>query len=660
MNMKDITTEQLATINLRYGTTAKSLKALAYADLTAKALFLSDKPATISELANIVAELIGISKLSEDFIGQGLEELEKDGKVKRYKNKWELSDADKEKTKNELQASDKFLDGVLSRHFPKSIRADLLKSWFIKAASDFFKHNGEEWVKSVCKNVKDGYIKPKTTEELLSDSLKEFGLKGNKQELEDGFEAFIISDNPDDQRYLYNLGSAMFSARLVAADVGTEPIIIDELKGATFYLDTNFLFALVLEKNRFVTALEALGRALETIGANLVYIYETGEEYKRVLTGKRGEIVKLVEVYPEEVVESADDDFISTAKKRGCAGKDDFETFFDALRNIPSSVPEGPIISLKDNDEIKKVVQDAEKDEKLKKSIQDYRLKLRPFWDKIPKSKSALKHDAALVSLVEKTRKDGENSFILTLDRSLQVCSAERSGPHGLPTALHLDGLIHILAANNAGAGLDASDFAPLLANIIAKKCMPLEHTYVPQDLHWLYGIQKNVTSFSPTKIKEIVMIVMRARLSGKTADDAQLQRAVHRLYQEEILNIDTELDISRDTANSERQRAEREKGLRIGREEELVYLKTIDIKRKAVKKLFWELLWRLPVALLISIVVFLLSSWGLEVIGRGDALSYVVSVATVITMIYKLVKSPFANFKKERRNAENEARQSL
>lgn len=644
MNSK-ITSQQLTVINLRYGTIAKSMKTLAFADLAAKALFLFNKPLAIKDIANKVAELIAVRSVSEELIKKGLEELRADRRVKIDNGKWGLSDHARRDIEREALSSLDTFGGVLDRHFPKTIEREKLASWFTGAIADFFAYNGDEWVQSVCKGAQHFSKNIKTADEILDASIQRYGLGSYSVELKNSFRGFLASTNIKDQRYLTNVGFAMFSARLVAADVGADPIALEELRGATFLVDTNFLFALQLEGHRFAASWETLGQALSAIGAKLVYLNETRDEYRRVWTGKRMEILKLLEVYPDEIVAEADDGFISTAVARGCSNKESFETFFYSIQEPPRQMPGELKIQVLEDQKIVKEVERAKSDNKLKTVIQGWRFKLRPFWDRQPKSNSALEHDAALIYVSESEQKAGNKVFILTLDRSLQACCAERIGTHNIPSAIYLEGLIQILAANNAGPELDATDFAPLLTSMLLKRCVPPERMYSTQDLHWLYGIQKNVAGFKPEKIKQIVLEVMRARLSGKTADDEGLQRTVNRFYQEEMWSTNRVVKEFADRAHRAEEDAERERIKRIDLEGKLHEKERTEARRVAKWKLAKTLSWRIPVTFLLALVSFAIVSMVLSVLQKENILDFIISFCTLVFVGYKFLKVPIKEY---------------
>jgi len=637
-----ITAQQLTAVNLRYGTVAKSLKTLAFSDLSAKALYLLGRPTKLDELTDSVAQIIGVRSLSKDLVLNGLQELKNDRKVKAVKDLWELLEQTKKDIEKQIKYSEEGFSAVLKRNFPLDIDPIILSGWFIDAISDFFTYNGDEWVQSMCRGTKNFAKGIKTLDELLDPSIKKHKLTQHTERLKNSFSGFLSGYNKDDQIYIVNVGYAMFSARLVAADVGADPITLEELRDANFVIDTNFFYALQLEKNRLATSLEALGNALKEINAKLFFIHETEGEYKRVWAGKRSEILRLLDIYPDDVVSGAGDGFIATALARGCSNKDDFERFFDSIQQLPQEMVDGLPLTKNDNEEVDKIVQKAKQEEKLKNAIQGWCLRMRPFWHRQPKSNAALGHDASLIMTVEAERQAGNKTFILTLDRSLQACCAERAGNHNLPVAIYLEGLIQILAANNAGPNVDASNFAPLLTSILLKRCVPPEQMYSPQDLHWLYGIQKNIAKFKPEKIKQIALEVTKARLSGKIATDEVLQRTVNRLYQEEIQATSKQVEETIAREQLAEQNVSREKTLREQVESRLHIHEKEKNLRIAVFSLIKSLIWRIPVSLSIGYFGFFLASIS---VSQSNPLDIVLGLIAFLGSGYAFILKPIKDY---------------
>jgi len=646
------TPQQLTAVNLRFGTAAKSLKSLAFSDLSAKALYLSQKPLGIKEIGKKVATLIGIHSVSKDFIKDGLEELKSDGRAFEQKGQWQLNTSYRDKIKGELEKNLSASADLIKKHFPKNIDEKQLAPWFDDALADFFIFNGDDWVQSICKGKKalpiGGAI---ITDEIVEGSIKKHKLDAYSNELKNSFRGFLASKELDDQKYLASIGSAMFSARLVAADVGADPITVDELRGSTFIADTNFLFALQLESKRFAASLKALAQALLFIDAKIVFIHETKEEYVRVWTGKRGELMHLVSVYPQSVIADVDDDFAATAVARGCKNKRDFETFLDSVQYPPTEMEKGPKITELDGKEIAEQIEKAKNDVNLKSSIKQWAIKLRII-GRPQKSNKALEHDASLIHVSEFEKKAGNKTYILTLDRSLQACCGERVGPHDIPQAICLEGLIQILAANNAGPGLDASNFAPLLTSIIAKRCIPPDHFYELEDLHWLYVIQKNVAKFRPEKIKEIVLEVKKSRLAGKSVRDKKLQLTVNRLYQEELQNTNEVVEEATARTQNAEAEAQKEKAERIKLQIELESVNKLAILRKNLRR---ALYWRVPTSIgLIALFTWLtslaLDTW-LGLTTKDWILDAVLKVFEAGAIALGLLFSPIKSYYRDKRD---------
>lgn len=642
--MDKITQQQLVATNLKYGSTAKSLKVLAFADLSAKALFLSGGGKDIKEITKKVAEIIGVNNVSDDLINSGLKELKENNKIIKKGDLYSLTDEETKKIKREAELSGNRLEEVVNGHFPQNIKKEAIITWFNEAIVDFFEYNGDEWIQSICKGFKKIPDKAKSIDEILNKSIKNHSLKSYSEELKNAFRGIIMSEKPDDQNYLTSVGYAMFSARLVAADIGADPIALEELRGGEFFVDTNFLIALQLDSHKFAASMEALGKALKIIGAKLVYIRETNDEYDRVMVGRRGEVKNLFNVYPDKTVIEANDDFIKSAVARGCRNAEDFDRFYGDISKIPTEVPSGPDITLLSFGDIIAEVEKSKKDTALKNSIQKYCRRLRPFWWK-PKSNSAIEHDAALIYVAELERRLGRKAFILTLDRGLQSCCLERAGSHNIPCGIYLEGLLQILAAYNAGPEIDVTNFAPLLSNILQKRCIPPEQTYSLLDLHWIYGIQKNVAQFSPEKIKEIALEVTRFRLEGRDASDEKLQRTVNRFYQEEIKNNNQKVEELSNRAREAEIVAQEEKDKRIEVEDKLNKQNRKEELRRLRRVLRNTCLWRVPLSILLIFLAYYLIALSIPAEGK-EIMSFVLNVIQIIAIPFGLLFKPIEEYR--------------
>ncbi len=73
--METLDIKDLVAVNLKYGSSAKPLKILAFAQLSAKALFLTTDFQKIEIITSGIVKLIGVKKISESLVEEGLNYL---------------------------------------------------------------------------------------------------------------------------------------------------------------------------------------------------------------------------------------------------------------------------------------------------------------------------------------------------------------------------------------------------------------------------------------------------------------------------------------------------------------------------------------------------------------------------------------------------------
>lgn len=647
--------KQIITFYIKHSGRNKPLKILAFAQLSLKALFLSDKGLSTEEVAIKVAKIIEVKGVSERLIEEGIESLLGNSDVEKINGRWALSKKARERIEKEIGSFQEQTHSLLERHFPTNkISPETLNAWFSEASADFFGRFSNEWVRSICKNAKKAYLRPKTIDQLLNNSIIKYGLSKFRKELANGFFDFLSSDNTEDHRYLMQLGFAMFTSRLVAADIGADPITLKEIRNSNFLLDTNFIFSLILESPKFSKLLSTLGPALKSINPNLIILYETKEEYKRVINGKENDVMSLLKKYPKEIIKGAYDYVAITAKRRGCNSEEDFERFFNDIRELPESIPDGPKINIGNDDEIEREVEEAKKDKKLKKEIQYFCNKLRPP-DRRLKSENALNHDSAIIHVAEFIRKNREEKcWIISIDKTLQACCNENTDPNDTPLILSADALIQILALDSAGPSQDPNNFAPLLANIILKKCTPPTSAYTLQDLHWLNNINSEIPNLPPERIRRIIRLVTKARIEGKTMDDKSLQLNINRAFEKEKISYNQELEESRERARKAEEEAQLEKKLRREAEEKakesermISEMKIDQLKNKERRQLVRKIIFRVFIGLTVGIIFYIFSS----IIPETEkynlfffAISSLISIVAWVRKPYKDYRDNIAN----------------
>ncbi|RJR28023.1 hypothetical protein C4561_00770 [candidate division WWE3 bacterium] len=597
---KMISTKQLITLNLKYGTETKPLKDVAFAQLVSKALYLADSPLSQKQIAVKVKELLGIQKVTRSNIVGGLTYLKDEGKVtEKNAGMWELTLRERSNIESNLNTDQHLMEDVIERHFPSDIDKKIIREWFIDAATDFFGHFGDELVTSITKNTK---TRPKDLKELLKPSINKYSLLANSLELEKGFVDFISCDDDRDKQYFMQLIYAMFSARLVAADLGYDPIAVDEVKNATLVLDTNVLFVLALERHKSAKALKAVINTLNKLGSRVVYLDCTRQEYSRAVSHVKKSTLEIVNYgYPWEVLVNTTDSFMRTAIKRGCSKEEHFNEFFRSIMSVPDTSEFGFSLSFEADAVTEEVSKKAENDKGMQAKIQDFNTRYGSKLREYPiKSPSSLIHDATLIHVCDAKRKEGEKYWVLSLDRSLQMYAVNNTNPHGVSTVISLDILVQVLALNTTAGAVDSNEFAPFLAIMMLNECLPTQGAYSMVDLKTMAQISDEVKILPPANIDRLVDIVKKARFAGKPIDSSQFLVSFNRALQTEKENVGEELRKAHETIESYKVDLdkEKEKSLKV-----TSYLQD-DHKSKLSRRYLRDLVIKILISIIIGLVI--------------------------------------------------------
>lgn len=532
--MSEININELVAIYLRYGTASVPLRDLAFAQMAQKVLFLRGGASSVSEVASGIADVLNCSAVSFQSVEQGLFFLENKGQVSKNMEGWTLNSVGEQMIRKDLDRTSYRIRSILERHFPHSVDPRPLEAWFSDANVLFFSTYGDRWVAAICRGIP---LKTSLAEDLkilLSPITVRHRLNVDEDSMVAGFRAFLTSSHPEDQEHLWSLGQAMFSSRLVAANVSADPITIKEIRGSTILLDTNVLIASCLKEHRLCAAISSLAMVLNQIEAELSAVQITHDEYKSVVNYHCNSIVRVARSFRRNILQKSSNAFLKTAIELGCDDPEDFEKFFYSIVQPPTSLNENQRIVVLDSSDIVSEIDNGTRDENLKKEISTV-WSLRRSRPKGIKSKE---HDAGLLYAAKHLRAQGKKCWILTLDRTLHEYSITHTGSLEYPLVLSLDVLIQILAVESAGPDSDASAFAPILSGIIDLQFEPLIGTYTPEDLEWLLDIEERCGDLSDSSVTELAIIVNRARLSGARHDDQELRLSIQRAFQAKKKNM--------------------------------------------------------------------------------------------------------------------------
>lgn len=658
MVQENIDIVDLVGINLRYGSDATPLKEIALTEIVAKILYLAQKPLNKDELVKNIIKALGISKISKELVQKALESLLSEKKIQENGDKYYLRPEVRKEISRDNLRNNANLDKVISAHFPNTIKASRLKKWFNEALANFFGFFSDEWVSAVCNGVGLKNLKYKKIDEILKSSILKYGLKEQRQTLVNGFLAFLNSQTSSDLEQLMITGEAMFSSKLVAVDVGVDPLTVNSIKDSTILLDTNVLFVLNLEHHVLSKSIKKLIKTLADIGCKISYLDLTEEEYHGALRWVRKETLHLLDKFDARVVEKATSDIIQTAVQRGCKNKEDYERFFDSLVDLPEEV-KGVKLRKEDDLAIQEGIEEGARDKSLKDKITSYVYKIRP--DREPKKEHSLNHDSGLIHVVEKLRTNNEKIWVLSLDKTLQICAVERVAPHEYTTVVSVDALIEILAINNAGPGTSMRDFAPLLVNIILHQCAPPRDTFTPVDLRWLLSINKKAANLPPEQTIEMAKVITKARLEGVKQDSPKLRKLVNNTFEEKEIKYYKDLELAKHE-KIEAEESERKIEMKKEIAEEALY----DVYYKgfmsdALKKVIIHLFLKLTVCVAISVIIYLLSK---VIIPKNwnpvEVFTYISSTSSFILPVYLWIPATLRQYKEDKDSSMSKAREKI
>lgn len=533
-----MTTEELRELlvptHIYYDVGTKSLNDRAFGEMITKTLFmLAEKKARFSEIQDAVAKIVGVTSLTNQNIQSGLEFLKNQNAVTKQGKFWFLSKETSERVEKDINKSQERINHILDKHFGTKIDRSILEKWFKLSIAAFY----GEYSEVFSKRLKGQSVILPSEESLLSVLEKptvDLKLEKHREILKNGFNSFLKdTKDPLITQQIWSFAQAMLSAKLVNASIGPDPISINEFRNTKLFLDTNVLFIIALEKSKLSPAFSSLASSINQIGATLHATQGTCEEYKKVVARKRQEALRVIEEFPFDVVEEARDSFIKTAISRGCVDRSSFETFFNSIYDVPTSVA-GEKINIEDYPALKKASEVGANDKKRKDDIAEEWLRIHNY----SKSQGAIVHDASLDGVADFLKGKGENICVLTVDTAMQNVSIKWSGS-GNPVWVGLDAFIQILAVSGVGTAHAPENFAPLLNSIITGDVYSSDKVFTLEDLDALLDLEERVKELSKDEIKDFASKIAKLRMSGRPKNDSELQLEIRRTFQRKKMNND-------------------------------------------------------------------------------------------------------------------------
>ena len=522
---------EIVAANLRYGATAEPLRARAYAHVVCKFLLSvrPEQPQLPHEIREGCRALILRGRPTNAQIQAAIRLLEKQKVVqaigKPGRERYHLTDASRLDLEHQLTSRRERVDKAITRHFPLYLQNGATREWLDKVAARYFAAYGDQWVRDITKRpINAPPFRREQIDQLVQEIPLQADLDSQEKNSARGLRSFLVSEDREDQALVWHYGRAMFSARLMAADLAADPYTAEQFRKAVVLLDTNVLIDFTLAWGESLVALQALAKALDHHEVTVGYLPSTLNEYGRVHEQRRNKAMNLIREHMAiEVLENANDDWIRAGVRRGIHQSNEWEQFFTDLADPLGELTAGIAPRKISDGELIAAAEAGATDTALVDKIQE--VWARVNLNKSPKGKTRAEHDAALEAAARYLRTQNQPCVLITTDRSMLVFASEQGGHNGLPTWLSLEALLQVFATEQASGTESAVDFAPLLSHIVAEDLYQMGHSsYTLDDLDYLAGMEVQVTDLPSEDLQHFARELHQLRLSGASRDDDELR----------------------------------------------------------------------------------------------------------------------------------------
>ena len=376
------------------------------------------------------------------------------------------------------------------------------------------------------------------------------------------------------------------------------------------------------------------------------YLHITKEEYARVIEFKINQMENVKENYDDKVISESSDAFLQTMLFRHCHEQEDYENFFNSLKEIPSHIYQELRIKEYDNREISEYISKKCQENKLQTKMNEIYMRFRNH----SKKENSLNHDAGLITGIEYLRQE-RDAWILTRDGTVHTYSVENTKMGDIPFAISLRALINLLCVNEGGIDIDSSNFRPLFSNFIKNDLMPFSDVFGIEDLTRMSEIETQVLQLPEEKIIELAKEINHQRFSEES--DSKIAVTIQRKIQSYKIDVKDRLDL----VETELVLARKEKG-KAHVQQKLVEQnfkreKTKELKKLRLPKIKMKFIFRFIFQFFILIVSFLIIRFVIWNDYQNNLISVLIGIGVniitgVIEKKYLWIPNYFKLIKKE------------
>ena len=216
---------------------------------------------------------------------------------------------------------------------------------------------------------------------------------------------------------------------------------------------------------------------------------------------------------------------------------------------------------------------------------------------------------------------------------------------------------------------MDATDFAPILARMIAEEIALIEtFHYTLEDLQGLDELNESAKELPPEEVQELARAVHHLRLAGKKADDPLVRLEMSRLYQRSRARVGTDAKTARlAAAQALQERADTEKELYGVRQQNAVLIRqgiardvrdrAEVLRKQARRSLRHSIFRRLGVSTVLVLAAWWATLYALDDASKSDTVALGIALLTLIPAGAEFVLRPLKEYRAVKVAAESQAR---
>lgn len=302
----------LRNIYLHLDKRAETLARNALQQIIIKLIYSHSNRVSAQDLFNDFKKAIKRNSTSREEFDELLTMLVDNQLIKKSHDLYYLSSNKRDRIDKEYIESNCRKNRIIEKYFSDLYTAkSVLLSWFDDVTRHFFNEFSSDWISDLMDRTDSVFHNKSSINDIVAKrtyNIKEVD-KRDYEKLISKFFAFVISDTDSDViAYLWEYGTAAFSAKLISNQKGVNQLTLDTFRNSKCVLDTNILLYIALESNKFHKALVSIESAFSTLNIEARYLYITLEEYQAKVKCQERNTLHNIDVYGIDTTLEAEDD----------------------------------------------------------------------------------------------------------------------------------------------------------------------------------------------------------------------------------------------------------------------------------------------------------------------------------------------------------------